>query len=397
LNRARMTPIGEVVETVQTWNPGKKLPDGSFIYIDLSAVNQGTKQIEGHRLVDSAVAPSRARQLVARGDVLVSTVRPNLNTVAVVPDELDGAIASTGFCVLRPRPRKLESRYLLHWVRTPAFIQEMVKRATGASYPAVSDQTVRDSLIPLPPTAEQRRLADILDRADCLRSLRGQAIVQLEALAQSIFLAMFGRSSPTWQVATVGELGAGPNAIRTGPFGSQLLHSEFVSSGVAVLGIDNAVANEFRWGAERFITEEKYERLRRYTIKPRDVLITIMGTCGRCAVVPNDIPVAISTKHLCCISPNEEICMPEYLHAYFLRHPVARTYLQKATRGAIMSGLNMTIIKSMPIPLPPMVVQREFVARLDQIQQLRTAQRSSGAELESLFASLQSRGFGGHL
>lgn len=185
--------------------------------------------------------------------------------------------------------------------------------------------------------------------------------------------------------------------MRTGPFGSQLLVEEFVTEGVAVLGIDNAVNNEFSWDVRRYITLDKYSELKRYTVNPGDVLITIMGTCGRCAVVPDDIPLAINTKHLCCITLNKEKCLPEFLHAYFLRHPAAKKYLMQKEKGAIMSGLNMGLIKDMPVVLPPLEVQQKLSEKLALIEKLKKLHRAHLEQLDSLFASLQHRAFRGEL
>jgi len=138
-------------------------------------------------------------------------------------------------------------------------------------------------------------------------------------------------------------------------------------------------------------------RLQRYTVRPGDVLITIMGTCGRCAVVPNDVPVAINTKHLCCITVDQKKCLPLFLHAYFLRHPSARKYLEQTAKGAIMAGLNMGIIKAMPVLLPPLPLQQTFATRVQAIEALKTQHRAALAEQDALFASLQQRAFAGTL
>ena len=187
-----LVPLGTCLSRASTWNPLRESADELFRYIDLSSVDQDTKTISDAREVACGEAPSRARQLVAHGDVLVSTVRPNLNGVARVPAELDGATASTGFCVLRPEPNKLDGSYLFQWVKSSAFISDTVSKATGASYPAVSDRIIFESPIPLPPLEEQRRIAAILDQAETLRTQRRQALAHLDTLTQSLFLDMFG-------------------------------------------------------------------------------------------------------------------------------------------------------------------------------------------------------------
>lgn len=250
----------------------------------------------------------------------------------------------------------------------------------------------------LPPLDEQRRIAAILDKADEVRASRREALTHLDTLTQSIFHSMFGETPGSWRETTIEDLAdKAKGSIRTGPFGSQLLTSEFTEEGVAVLGIDNAVSNEFVWRERRYISFEKYDALKRYTVRPGDLLVTIMGTLGRCAVVPADVPLAINTKHLCCITIDLEQAVPEWLHAYFLRSDAAAAYLRQTTKGAIMGGLNMGIIKKMPVKLPPLELQQTFATRVAAVERLKESHRKHLAELDALFASLQHRAFKGEL
>ena len=172
-------------------------------------------------------------------------------------------------------------------------------RTTNGTF-KINQEILHDINMPLPPIAEQRRIAEILDRADELLTKRRETITLLNDLARSIFLDTFGQASERWPLVTVEDLAAvGGDSIRTGPFGSQLLHEEFVDSGIAVLGIDNVTTNEFRWNGFRHITEQKYNQLARYTVHPGDVLITIMGTCGRCAIVPDEEFLLLSIQSVC--------------------------------------------------------------------------------------------------
>ena len=189
--RSTEYPIGDCVGKCQTWNP-RTSGVGSFDYIDLSSVDKHTKSIASIERYECANAPSRARQLVETDDVLVATVRPNLNGVALVNGTHHGMTASTGYCVLRPKKDKLDSRFLFHWVRTGAFVRRMVNVATGANYPAVSDTKVKASKIPLPPSRNRSGLREFWMRRTPCGPSAARPSAQLDTLLQSTFLDMFG-------------------------------------------------------------------------------------------------------------------------------------------------------------------------------------------------------------
>lgn len=138
----------------------------TFRYVDIGSVSASlgidTQVLESHVL---ASAPSRAQRVIRFGDVLVSTVRPNLRAVAAVPVGLDGEVASTGFAVLRPN-RGVEPGFIWAVVRSEAFVSHLVERATGSSYPAVKAADVGSFLVKRPLPSEQRRIADLIASLD---------------------------------------------------------------------------------------------------------------------------------------------------------------------------------------------------------------------------------------
>ena len=297
---------------------------------------------------------------------------------------------------------KVNRRFLLYFLSTVS-AQDLVQ---DHAYPSLNLPLISGIPVFAPSLPEQQRIVAILDEAfDGIATAKANAEKNLQnarALFESHLQSVFTERGNRWVKKTVKEIAASAKgSIRTGPFGSQLLHSEFVDEGVAVLGIDNAVSNEFRWGKSRFITPEKYRQLARYTVHPGDVLITIMGTCGRCAIVPDDIPTAINTKHICCITLDQKQCLPGYLHIYFLLAPQSQEFLAKHAKGAIMAGLNMGLIQELPVMLPPIKYQAEIVEAArdlrEETQRLECLYQRKLAALDELKQSLLHQAFSGQI
>lgn len=280
-----------------------------------------------------------------------------------------------GVAAIRVCSQELDKAYLWHWLgyARPA----LEHRARGSTFKQVTRESVESLSLPLPAIAEQRRLAALLDTTDAIRLKRRKSLLLVDDLLRSGYLTIVGPKNPSygqWPRVEIGDLAERRDGgMRTGPFGSTLRHGEFTDQGeVAVIGIDNAVGNAFCWGQRRFITRERYEtNFKRYTVSAGDVLVTIMGTIGRSAVVPEDIGLAISTKHLAVISVDRTRVYPEYLSHAIQMDPAVLAQINSANHGAIMSGLNLGLIRRLRIQLPSMSEQRSFVCFIDRARSLR--------------------------
>ena len=287
---------------------------------------------------------------------------------------------------LIPKPN-ISTEYLRYVVQH----MRLEKYYSGATIPHIYFRDYKEEQFNLSSPEEQAQIVCALKKVERIIGKRQHQLSALDDLIKARFVEMFGKQNPSWPIVTIGEI---CRDTRTGPFGSALHHDEFVDDGIFVLGIDNAVENKFSYNRMRYITEEKYQQLKRYTVHPGDVIITIMGTIGRSAVIPDDIPLAINTKHLACLTPDYTRVNSEFLCSAFQMHPDVRRQLTGNAKGAIMDGLNLGIIKGLKFQLPPLQMQEDFQLFYAQIDKSKSAVQKSLDETQLLFDSLMQKYFG---
>ena len=186
--------LGEVIRKSETVDPTKK-PDDAFIYLDVSSVNKETKEIENATVLLGKDAPSRARKLVKANDVIFATVRPTHSRVALITEEYDNQVCSTGYFVLRAK-EFLNNNLVFYFLLTYGFNKQMEKLQKGASYPAVTDSEVKGIYIPYPKSMkEQQTIVQKLDALSAetkkLEAIYKQKVVALEELKKSVLQKAF--------------------------------------------------------------------------------------------------------------------------------------------------------------------------------------------------------------
>ena len=208
-----------------------------------------------------------------------------------------------------------------------------------------------------------------------------------------------GKIPEDWEVVKIEDIVVNKKgAIKIGPFGSQIKKSEMVEKGpIKVYGQENIIKRDFDIG-DRFISLEKYNQLKNFEIYPEDVLITMMGSVGYAAVFPKDAQKGIMDSHLLRIQVNKDKIFPEFLATLINDSMIIKNQIKRLSQGAIMSGLNSKIIRSLKIPLPPIEEQRkiaEILSTVDKaIQKVDEAIAKTERLKKGLMQELLTKGIG---
>jgi len=291
-----------------------------------------------------------------------------------------------------------EPGFVSHFFQTPNYWAQIMKSARGLAQPGVNASTLKALRVPLPPLPEQRRIAEILDKADALRAKRRAALAQLDTLTQSIFLDMFGDPATNpkhWsETHALGEVAD----IVSGFTKGRKLNGK-ATRRVPYLTVVNVQDRSLDLSVVKEVEATKDEILR-FRLMPKDLLLTEGGDpdkLGRGTLWNGELPECIHQNHVFRVRLTSEDLDPLFLSWLVGSQRGKRYFLRSAKQTTGIASINMTQLRKFPLLLPPIHLQREFARRVAAVEKLKATYRASLAELDALFAALQHRAFRGEL
>lgn len=336
-------------------------------------------------------------KMLREGDLLVSTAN-SWNLVGKccwVPALRYPATAGGFIAVLRGQPEKVDLRYLYHWFSSPD--TQVDARNCGRQTTNISNMDIGRCLalrIPLPPLAEQRRIAAILDKADALRAKRREAIAKLDQLLQSVFLDMFGDPAGNPKGFPIAPLADAVSEARPITYGILKPGPDF-DGGVPYIRVVDIQRGTVSSKTVRRTSPDIAKAYKRSTVRTGDVLMSIRGHVGRIGVVPSDLDGANITQDTARISVGPEF-NPVYVRDA-LNSRAIQTHMQRFTRGAAVKGINLKDVREIPLPVPPTEEQERYARLAANIEALKIQSEMQAASIADLFAGLQQMAFAGTL
>lgn len=353
-------------------------------WLSIADMNQGLSIRDTKEQITAAGA--RAGKVVQPGTVLLS-FKLSIGKVAIadVPLYTNEAIAALPI----KDDALLDARYLMRALQAMDLASGSNRAAMGATLNKRSLAQIQLPLVSLP---EQRRIAAILDQADAIRAKRRQVRAHLDSLTQSIFHDMFGRTgSPNARLVDIAAVSSGITKGRrtTAP-----------TSPVPYLAVSNVQAGHLKLDIVKTIDATDGE-ISRYSLAPGDLVLTEGGDpdkLGRGAVWRGELATCLHQNHVFRVRVgSDEGVLPDYLAA-FMAGRAARLYFMRAAKQTTgIASINMTQLKALPLHVPPVARQEEYVRRLRAIEKERRAVDQAYAAGDELFASLQARAFRGEL
>ena len=366
--------------------------DGEFPFLKVSDMNLPGNEIEikcWNNSISSSVRDRlRAKAFPANTVIfpkIGAAIATNKKRLLTVPSCIDNnCMGVTG------DPAHVEPWYLYYLFRT----KNLSDFASDSNPPSIRKAAVESWDVRLPSKDEQRRIVDLLARAENILRMRREAEKKANEIIPALFLDMFGDPATNprgWDPARIGDL-----AIRMsdGPFGSNLKSSHYVDSGVRVIRLQNIGVGRFLDSDQAFVSHEHFAKLQKHKCVPGDVLIGTMGDPNlRAMILPERISEALNKADCVQLRCDPAKATPTFV-CWLLNMPGTLSLAAQHVRGITRSRISMGRLREVNVSVPPLELQQRFTGLVERLDVMQESQREGAKRADQSFRSLLAGVFG---
>ncbi|MGP5293157.1 restriction endonuclease subunit S [Corynebacterium casei] len=330
-------------------------------YIDLSSVDRTTKKIMETATVTASNAPSRARQVVEANDVIFATTRPAQMRLALINAEYHGQIASTGYCVLRPKKELILPAFLSYALGTERFQRYVQANQIEGNYPSIPDARVRAYTVPVPPLPVQQEIVRILDM---FTQLEAELEAELEARKRQYDHYRSRLLTPTenWTKTTLGEVAE----VFDGPHATP----QKTEDGPWYLSISSLIDGRFDLSKSAHLSDEDFPNwTRRVEARSGDTMFSYETRLGQAAFWDRDEPAALG-RRMGLLRPNSSKVIPRFLTLVYLGPQFQSVIGSKTVSGSTVNRIPIRDMKNWQIEIPSLIEQENLVKTIDSFDTL---------------------------
>ncbi len=389
MSTVRMVPLEELMATRLGGVDPSKFADETFELYSIPAYDSRKPEVVAGEEIGST------KQIVQPRDVLLSKIVPHIRRSWIVDSAGDyRQIASGEWIVFRSDDAAPE--YLRHVLLGNDFHAQFMQTVSGVggSLLRARPAQVAKIRIPLPPFPEQRRIAAILDKADTLRTKRREALAQIDCLAQSIFVEMFGDPATNpkgWKRRRLDELVVEGDSINYGV----IQPGDDVENGVPLIRVGDLVTGGIRHEALKRIAPEVERAYQRSRLKGDEILVSCVGSVGVVALASQRERGFNIARAVARIRVGEQ-ANRDFVAAQLSTDAVQRYFTQEL-RTVSQPTLNIKQIAETQMICPPLEQQHDFATRVGAVRQVRARLKQCESQADAFFESVQHRAFLGTL
>ena len=391
--------LGEVIQKTETVDPTQK-PDIDFLYVVVSSVNNQGFFVENTTMLKGKDAPSRARKLIRTNDVIFATVRPTLKRIAIIEDDLDEQVCSTGYFVLRAKDI-INYKFLFYYLLTDGFMAKMESLQKGASYPAITDGEVRNQTINYPKSLpEQQRIVAILDEAFVAiakaKANAEQNLRNAKELFESYLQGVFEEKGDGWEEKALEQL---VDEKCTLSYGIVQPGEEYID-GLPIVRPTDLTEKFISLNGLKRIDPKLADGYKRTKLDGNELLLCVRGSTGVVSIALKELEGSNVTRGIVPIRFQTKIINQEFGY-YLLVSGYVQKQIKEKTYGAALMQINIGDLRKIRTPYPSLTIQQTIVQKLDTLsaetQKLEAIYQQKINDLEEMKKSILQKAFSGEL